>query len=274
MATLANGIRPIRWIGRRTYGERRVAGDPRLRPVRFRAGSLGDGLPRRDLLVSPAHAMFLDGVLIPALALVNGASIMQAGSPARVEYVHIELDNHDIILAEGAAAESFVDCDNRGMFDNARAAPGPQAVAARWAFCAERVVGGPRLAAVRARLSAQAAALGLPVGPAHAVRITAPGTLRAAIPAGVAEVHLLAGNAVGARDRRHLGAAIGGVSLDGVRLGLDDPALGRGFHEVEHNATGGWRWTSGDAVLRFDAARHARALEVQVIAINEGAPAG
>ena len=46
-------------------------------------------------------------------------SVVQAESVAAVEYFHIELDSHDVILAEGAPSETFIDEDSRGMFHNA-----------------------------------------------------------------------------------------------------------------------------------------------------------
>ena len=62
------------------------------------------------------HAMFLDGALVPADCLVNGSSIARDGACDRVAYVYVELDTHDVPLAEGAPSESFVDDDGRGMF--------------------------------------------------------------------------------------------------------------------------------------------------------------
>src|SRR4028119_1687973 len=64
----------IVWMGRRTVS-RRFADPLRVLPIRIAAGALGDGLPRRDLLVSADHALFLDGFLIHAGALVNGSTI-------------------------------------------------------------------------------------------------------------------------------------------------------------------------------------------------------
>src|SRR6478672_3797915 len=91
--------RPIRWIGRRSYAGRFARGSHVL-PICIKAGALDVDSPRRDLWVSPHHAMFLDGVLIEAIDLVNGVSVIQAERAERVDYFHIELDSHDIIVAE------------------------------------------------------------------------------------------------------------------------------------------------------------------------------
>ena len=154
--TVAGLARPVRWIGRRSYSARIVAANPQLRPIRFRAGSLGNGLPRRDLLVSPEHAMLLDGLLIAARLLVNGHSIAAETHGADVSYLHIELAEHDVILAEGAAAESFVDDDSRNLFHNAAeyAQLYPDTDTAPARYCRSRVDRGFALEAVRRRLRA------------------------------------------------------------------------------------------------------------------------
>src|SRR5260370_31290565 len=95
-----------------------------LLAICFKAGALGDNLPRRDLWISPHHAMHVEtagseGVLIEAKDLINGVSIVQADNVDKVEYFHIELDSHDVIVAEGAPSEGFIDDDSRGMFHHA-----------------------------------------------------------------------------------------------------------------------------------------------------------
>ena len=152
--TASGQPRPVRWIGRRSYTRRFLAANPEIQPIRFTAGSLGDGLPRRDLLVSPEHAMFLDGLLIPARCLVNGSIIKQERSLERVDYFHVELDTHDVLLAEGAPSESFLDDDSRGLFHNAAeyAALYPEAPATG-RFCAPKVTDGYELEAIRQQLA-------------------------------------------------------------------------------------------------------------------------
>lgn len=117
--TMLGRFRPIKWIGRRSYAGRFVQGNRDILPVCVKAGSLGDRLPWRDLWISPHHAMYLNGVLIEARDLVNGLSIVQAEHVDKVDYFHIELFSHDVLIAEGAFSESYVDDDNRNMFHNA-----------------------------------------------------------------------------------------------------------------------------------------------------------
>ena len=131
--TVDGGAEAVRWIGRRSYAGRFLAGRRHLWPVRIRAGALAEGVPARDLVVSPRHAMLIDGVLIPAEALIDEVSVVREAGLERVDYVHIELGRHAAVWAEGAASESFCDEDSRGMFANAAeyAALYPDAVAMR-----------------------------------------------------------------------------------------------------------------------------------------------
>ncbi len=148
--TAAGVAEPVRWIGRRSYAGRFLAGQHHLLPIVFAAGSLGSGLPRRALRVSPLHAMLLDGVLVPAGLLVNGGTIRQEHGCREIDYIHVELAGHDVILAEGAPSETFLDDGSRGMFHNAADAGHAPAAGG---FCAPRVESGFALEAIRRRLA-------------------------------------------------------------------------------------------------------------------------
>jgi len=159
VVTAAGAHRPIKWLGRRSYAGRFLLANPKVRPIRFTAGSLGGGLPRHDLLISPDHAMLLDGALFPARCLANGTTIAPDRACTRIDYVHIELDSHDVILAEGAASETFLDDDSRGMFHNAADYAGLYGAAdPALPFCAPRHDRGYALQAVLDALAARSIA--------------------------------------------------------------------------------------------------------------------
>ena len=114
----ANGAKPVRWIGQ-SHIHTGFADPLRSLPIRIRQGALGGGLPVRDLLISPDHAIAIDGVLVQASALVNGSSIIRDYDvPEQFTYYHVELDSHELLLAEGIEAESFVDNVDRMHFHN------------------------------------------------------------------------------------------------------------------------------------------------------------
>jgi hypothetical protein len=108
---------PVKWIGTQRFHPA-FAGDKL--PICISAGALGNGLPLRDLYVSPHHAMYVDDcLLIEAKALINGTTINQVTQwEGDIEYLHIETEHHEIILAEGAPAETFMDHISRTCFNN------------------------------------------------------------------------------------------------------------------------------------------------------------
>ena len=119
----------VTWLGHRRID---LAGHPRpetVAPIRIERDAFADGMPHRDLVVSPDHAIFVDGKLICARQLVNGTTIRQERDWTAVDYYHVELDQHAILLAEGLPAESYIDTGNSGFFANSGAPlvlhPGP-----------------------------------------------------------------------------------------------------------------------------------------------------
>lgn len=274
MAVTASGrLRPVTWLGHCYVDCLSHARPAAVLPVRIQAGAFGEGLPTRDLLLSPDHSVYVHGVLVPVRALVNGATVVQ--QPARSAwYYHVELDAHDALLAEGLPAESYLECGNRFVLQ-----PGsmvrplhPDFEPAVWdeanAF-APLVEHGVEVDGVRQALLARAAALGyrlqsrdwtvthrgtaLPVIGGHGDR------RQFAVPAGARDLFLVSGSAVpsqvdrSASDGRRLGLAVSALWLDdgAARLAvpLDSPALRTGFHGVNHWDAAALRWTDGYACL-------------------------
>lgn len=110
-------LQPLVWVGRIHVALFRLRERARVAPILFAAGSLGDGVPYRDLRVSPSHALFLGGRLVPAALLVNGRTIVQEAWCRAVTYHHIELEGHGLVVAEGAVTETYLDDGNRWLFE-------------------------------------------------------------------------------------------------------------------------------------------------------------
>ncbi|MBZ4022935.1 hypothetical protein CKO11_10735 [Rhodobacter sp. TJ_12] len=115
--TRDNGIQEIRWVGRRDMTRDELIAAPHLRPVLIRAGSLGNGLPERDMLVSPNHRMLVANertalyfeeheVLVAAKHLVDNKGV-QSVQTLGTSYIHFMFDRHEVVLANGAWTESF-----------------------------------------------------------------------------------------------------------------------------------------------------------------------
>ena len=298
--TLAGGdlsARPVKWIGRRRID---LTAHPRpetAAPIRIRRGAFADNMPHRDLLVSPDHAVFVDGKLICARQLVNGATIRQEKGRAAVEYFHVELDAHAILLAEGLPAESYLNTGNHGFFINSGEPlvlhpdmtdetdyPTREA-----ASCAPFVSDEASVLPVWQRLAARAAALGLPVPKLEItgdpeLQIIAKGrTVRPlygenglyifVLPKGATEARLIsrAGSPADVRpwldDRRCLGVNVERIVLRGAselrEVPVDHPGLSRGWHVVERDGIALRRWTSGDAVLPLPALSGPTMLEIR-----------
>jgi hypothetical protein len=160
------GVQRIKWIGRQDYAGRFIAANPEKIPVRILAGALGEGLPVRDLSLSPGHAVLLEETLVLAQSLVNGITVRQDEAPELVEYYAIELDAHDCVIAEGLHAESFADGPGlRNQFHNIaefHTLFPDYAEPDEIALCAPRPERGPALDAVLRPIVARAAAGAVP----------------------------------------------------------------------------------------------------------------
>ncbi|WP_083528709.1 Hint domain-containing protein [Hyphomicrobium sp. CS1BSMeth3] len=265
--TVSGAERPIKWIGQTVAHPGRHPRPHEVNPIRIKAGAFASGLPVRDLRVSPGHAIFVDGVLVPAGCLVNGATIMQQ-SVETIRYFHVELDSHDVLLAESLACESYLDDGNRASFSNSgeHVALHGRLDPKSWdEACAPIVAAGPQLEEVQHRLQARAEEMGwvragvadlavvadgVRVSPVHVVG----NRYWFAVPA-AKEVGLQSSSSVlaqvmpGLTDRRTLGVAVSTVRIDGETLDLDSDAFGDGFYPTEHHGDDAWRWTGGAAML-------------------------
>jgi hypothetical protein len=162
-SVLRGGSAPVVWIGYRQVACDQHPRPDRVWPVCVRAGAFGPRMPARDLFLSPDHAVFVEGVLIPVRHLVNGSTVRQVPVES-ITYYHVELDTHDVLLAEGLPAESFLNGGDRSAFSNGGPVVQmhPEFNVLTWEAegCAPLVLTGPVLDAVRLDLERRARRLG------------------------------------------------------------------------------------------------------------------
>jgi hypothetical protein len=277
----------VKWIGSRRIV---LSSHPRpetVAPVRIQRDAFADGIPHAELMLSPDHAVLCDSKLICARQLINGTTIRQDTQCVAIEYYHIELDEHAILVAEGLSAESYLDTGNRGFFSNSDAAvvlhpnltdesdyPSREA-----ASCAPFVWDEATVRPIWQRLADRATALGQPVpqrattGDA-AVRLVAQGrTLKPAyadealaifsLPRDAREVRVVSRAVLPIdtrpwlEDRRRLGVRVARIVLlisDDLReIPVDHPDLASGWWAVEREGSTLHRWTDGNALLPLPA---------------------
>jgi hypothetical protein len=234
----------IIWLGRRSLDLRRHPRPEAAQPILITAGALGHGLPWRDLVVSPDHALYLDGNLIPAKVLTNGFTIRQLNR-SHVTYYHIELARHEVIFAEGAPAETYLETGNRGAFENGGAAltlhPDFAQSLREAKGCAPFLEHGPAVEAVRRRILNEAR-IATTDDPALHIRYENGAAIiesRAAVPGELT---------ADPRDKRRLGVKIATIRAGRRMIPLDHPSLTEGWHALEHDG----RWTNGRAVIPKD----------------------
>jgi hypothetical protein len=295
----AQVLRRVTWVGSRRI-DLIAHRQPQLAaPVRIRSEAVAAGQPCRDLLVSPDHCLFLDGRLIPAKLLINDMTIVQDRAIPQVTYVHVELEHHAVLLAEGLPAESYLDTGNRAMFAGADAAltlhPAfpvqPGLPCWQQDACAPLTVAPAQVLPVWNTLAARAEALGYRRPPCRTtsdplLRLVADGRAQLPVcvdggrhvfvlPAGARDLRLVSRCAIPSEtaayldDWRRLGVAVARMRLHGGADGImelppDHPALCHGWHAAERGAGAVWRWTDGSARLPLAAAAAPRLLEVRL----------
>jgi hypothetical protein len=117
IARLDGSMAPMVWLGKRTIRSATHLNPDEVTPIRVRVGAFGREMPSRDLLLSPEHAVYVDGVLVPVRMLVDDEKILRERIDF-LRYFHVLLERHAVIFAEDMPVESYLDTGRNGGFDN------------------------------------------------------------------------------------------------------------------------------------------------------------
>jgi len=110
-------VKSVRWVGnKQMIVKAGLPDDEAGYPVRICKDAIADGVPYKDLLITPEHCLFFEGKFVPARMLVNGSSIYYDHSITDYTYYHIETEDHSVIWADGMLTESYLDTGNRSSF--------------------------------------------------------------------------------------------------------------------------------------------------------------
>jgi hypothetical protein len=163
--TASGEMRPIKWMGRRDVDFRGTVGASPGQPIRIAAEAFGPSRPSQDLYLSAGHSVCVDllgEVFIPIGCLINGATIVRV-EVEEISYWHVELDSHDVLIANNLPAESYLATNNRAAFEEMRGllpANRDEFKRTHADFCRPVVTGGPVLEFVSERLAARAEEIG------------------------------------------------------------------------------------------------------------------
>lgn len=110
-------VRPVIWIGKsHATVQPHLADDEAAYPVRVLKNAVAEGVPYKDMLITPEHCLFFEGKFVPVRMLVNGSSIFYDKSIMSYDYYHLETAEHSVIVADGMLTESYLDTGNRRSF--------------------------------------------------------------------------------------------------------------------------------------------------------------
>jgi hypothetical protein len=290
--------KPVKWVGRRRIDLMTHPRPETVAPIRIQRSAFADNVPHTDLLVSPDHAILVDGRLICARQLINGTTIRQETGLVSAEYFHVELEAHAILLAEGLPAESYLNTGNGGFFANSKDPlvlhpdltdetdyPTREA-----GSCAPFVWDEANVRPIWQRLAERAAMLGQPVRPVEAsddpaLHIVAAGRKLRPVHADTGRfIFVLPRNAGTVQqvsrasaptdvrpwleDRRRLGVCLARIVLRDAtqvwEIPMDHPDLQEGWWAVERDGWAIRRWTDGKAVLPLPATSGVTMLELHL----------
>ena len=168
-------VTTIVWVGFRAVDISRHSAPEKVRPVRVQRGAFGPKQPKRDLLLSPDHAIYVEGALVPVKYLINGTTVKVDEKISRVVYYHVQLQQHEVLLSEGLPTESYLESGGRGMFANSGEPivlhPDFSDIAWDVLGCAPLKVTGPEVERIRARLADRAASPARRVRRSRQVRV-------------------------------------------------------------------------------------------------------
>jgi hypothetical protein len=272
VATIGGEVRPVRWVGWRTVDLQTHSRPASVWPVCISANAFEAGKPARDIFLSPDHAVYLRGQLVPVKLLVNSATIRREKNTLAVTYFHVELDRHDILIAENLGLETYLDTGNRGMFENAAGKPWGSPVFGRGKqfdshAYAELCLTGPILREIREEIFQRTLALGYRQKTLQEIFLVVDGRMiarRSGAPSlpcfrlepghsGIVTIHSpsfvpaeFSGGAAFEDDWRSLGVAIRRIKLGLKSVTLRDIARSGIYPRGEHDIAD---WTDGNGEI-------------------------